>query len=270
MNSGLPQHLWTWLEARWRWAGRKLAWVPTYAEGIALFFGAIAAALALAHSSHFPKEEWWSDGHPLPVIQVGVFVLWLFIQLGIVIAGAKSQRNRKLEDACREVAALIDDQCPALPLRDVGVRIWIVSGPPWARYLRRGASFLLSGQRSQSGIRWVKGKGAVGVAWQRRLNTIIDIEDVRKKAMSQSHYEALPETERLGLSWDEFQRTPAYQAVFACPLYSRVATSGDLPVLGVLAVDLLRPGYFQELKKATEGPAFEGVVGLCEDALTPK
>lgn len=263
-------HIWRGLERTWQWCGRRTAWVRDYAQILAFAFGAAAVVLAAAHSGEFPDAEAWSKGRPLPIAQIGVVAIWVVAQLGILIGDFRSRKNQKLMDACREVAAFIDDQCPTLPLRDVGVRIWIVGGPPWARHLKRGASFLLSGERSQTGIRWVRGKGVVGTAWEKRLNTIGDLATVRATVGTPAEYEVLDVSDRYGISWEEFQRTPSYQAVFAAPLYSRSSTSGDPPVRGVLAIDLLAPGYFDQLEAATEDPGFEGVVGTCENALTPK
>jgi len=267
---GAARKIWSGIERAWLWLGRRVAWVPSYAQVFALGFGGSAAALAAAHSGNFPHESDWAAGELLPVLQIATVAFWGITQFGIVVGGFLSRRNDRLVDACREVAAFVDDRCPELPLREVGVRIWVVAGPPWARHLRRGASFLLAGERARTGIRWVKGKGVVGAAWERRLNTIRDLADLRARANSQAAFESLDDSERLGLSWEEFQRTPSYQAVFACPLYSRVSGSGDPPVRGVLAIDLLASGYFAVLEAATEDSGFEGVVGTCEDALTPK
>jgi hypothetical protein len=267
---GALRQAWTGLEASWQWLGRRTAWLRAYAQVFAFGFGAVAVILAALHSADLPDASAWTAGHALPLVQIGAVAAWLLTQLGILIGDFRSRRSQRLVDACRAVAAFIDDQCPELPLREVGVRIWMVSGPPWARHLRRGGSFLLAGERARTGIRWMKGKGVVGTAWSERLNTIRDLAEIRSRATTRSEYERLDDSEKLGLTWDEFRRAPTYQAVFACPLYSRVSTSGDPPVRGVLAIDLLASGHFEQLEVATEDSGFEGVVGTCEDALTPK
>jgi hypothetical protein len=267
---GAANKPWSGVESAWRWLSRRTIWIRDYAQIIAFVLGGAAVVLAAAHSADFPSAEDWKEGEPLPIAQITAVAGWLLAQLGILVGDFRSRKNEKLVDACREVAAFVDDKCPPLPLRHVGVRIWTIGGPPWARYLKRGPSFLLSGERSQTGIRWVKGKGVVGIAWEKRRNEIQDLAALRAKAPTSEAYEALDEAERLGLGWDEFQQTPNYQAVFATPLYSRVSTSGDPPVRGILAIDLLTAHHFEQLKAATEDPEFEGVVGTCENALTPK
>lgn len=231
-----------------------------------MVFGSVAALLAAGRSADVPKGA-WAGGEPLPYVQVGALALWFVAQLAIVIAGRWARRGTQLEDACREVAAFVDEQCDALPLRYVGVRIWIVAGAPWAKHLRMGARFLLVGERPQTGIRWVKGKGVVGSAWEQRLNVSQDLAVTRGNASTQEEFERLPESERRGLSWGEFQKTPNFQAVLAFPLYSRTQHSGDPEVLGVMAIDVLATGYFDQLKAATNSPEFEGVIGTCEYAI---
>lgn len=118
----------------------------------------------------------------------------------------------RLEDACRDVAAFVDE-----------------------KNLRRAGSFLLIGDRARSGIRWKKGKGVVGLAWAEERVVVKDLEDVRRRARTVEEYAALPEADRLGLSWDEFRKTPRYRAFYAV--------------------------------QATESPGFDGVIGVCESAL---
>lgn len=261
---------WQWLESAWRWLDGRTTWLREYAQIFVFVFGALAVVLAAAHSAEFPNADSWTVDHPLPILQIAAVALWLTFQLGVLVGDMRSRKNEKLVDACREVAAFIDDQCPAISLRYVGVRIWIVGGPPWARYLKRGPSFLLSGERSRTGIRWLKGKGVVGAAWKNRHNEIEDLAALRARVGTKAEFERLDAPVRFGISWDELQRTRNYKAVFASPLYSRASTSGDPPVRGVLAVDLLADGHFEQLKTATEDIGFEGVVGTCENALTAK
>lgn len=259
--------VWGHLEKLREWISRLLAWLGSFADVIALALVAATTGLALAHSADFPSTNAWSAGHLLPPAQISAAVLLVIAQIAVVLRGRRKQRNRELEDACREVAAYIDEQCPPLPLREVGVHIWAVAGLPFFRHLRRSGSFLLLSNRARSGIRWTKGKGAVGVAWQRERRIIKDIEAIRTRATSEGSYAALPEDDRLGLSWEEFAKTPRYQVVCANPLYSRGNSSVKPTVRGVVAIDVTLKGHFEEVRTATESPKFASVVGLCETAL---
>jgi hypothetical protein len=240
---------------------RLAARIAPYLDVWTLVLGGAAVILAAAHSADFPHESDWTDGHVLPIIQIVAIVLWVVSQIAQAVQGRRSRRNVKLEDACRDVAAFIDESCPRLPLSHVGVHIWEV--PMLRGNLRRSASFLLIGNRARSGIHWTKGKGVVGYAWEHKVALTKDLEEVRSRAKSPEQFAALPEDDRLGLSWDEFRSTPRYRAVYARPLYSREGRG----VKGVIAIDLLKNGHFTELESATDSLAFEGVIGVCESAL---
>lgn len=149
-----------------------------------------------------------------------------------------------------------------MQLRNVGVHLWTVAGPPFARYLRRSSTFLLVEERERSGIVWVKRKGVVGTAWDEGVAVTRDIDAIRSKAVSREAYEALDPEDTMNLDWEEFRRTPYYRAVSGIPLYRRAGvTSG---VRGVVAIDFLEPGHFRELEAAVRDPAFAYVVGVCE------
>lgn len=259
--------IWHGVESGREWLSKRFAWLGAWADVVGLVLVAIVGALALAHSAHFPSSMAWSKGHPLPPAQIAAGVLLVMTQIVVVVRARRGRRNTELEDACRHVAGYIDEHCPEVHLREVGVHIWTVAGPPFARYLRRSGSFLLGGQRARSGIRWMKGKGVVGFAWAERMKKIKDIEEIRARARSEEQFDALADEEKLGLTWAEFQQTPNYQTVCANPLYRRDNSSSRPDVRGVLAIDFLGRGHCQELDKATDDPRFASVVGVCESAL---
>ena len=107
----------------------------------------------------------------------------------------------------------------------------------------------------------------MGLAWDKERVVMKDLEAVREKAKSAEQYVQLADGDKLGLTWDEFRKTPRYRAVYARPLFSR---DGRNPVVkGVIAIDLLCEGHFDELAQATDSPGFDGVIGVCESALKP-
>jgi len=260
---------WIRLEALWGLVERRLAFLGSYGDLAALLLGAGASVLALAHSAEFPDRKAWNSDAPLVVAQIAVMALFLVTQSANTILRRRGRRNRRLEDACREVAGLIDEECPELPLRYVGVRIWSVGGPFFARHLRRKASFFLSGDRGQSGIRWTKGKGVLGAAWEQRREVIHDIAAIRDRARDEQGFEALPPEDKMQLSHKEFLSMRQYEVVYASPLYSRAQTSSDPAVRGVIAVDILEAGHFDELRAAVGHPRFASIIGVCESALKP-
>ena len=92
-----------------------------------------------------------------------------------------------------------------------------------------------------------------------------DIDAIRAKASSRPAYAALGVEETMNLTWEEFRRTPYYRAVSAIPLYRRAG--GGSQLRGILAIDFLEPGHFQEMELAVKDPAFASVIGFCESAL---
>lgn len=263
--------MWVWgcVESVWGWIGRRVATVSPYGDVIALIFGALATVAALAHSGEFPHAEDWQKGRPLLLGQIFVTGGLLITQTLNTLGRRRYRRSRDLEAACREVAAYVDEHCPNIPLRYVGVRIWKVGGPPFARYLRRKASFFLTGERAQSGVRWTRGKGVLGRAWEKRKAVIRDIVEIRERVASEADYDELSDDDQMGLTYEEFQQTPFYNVVYAAPLYSRAETSSAPRVRGVIAVDILQIEQFQELRDATEDAKFASVIGVCEAALKP-
>ncbi|MEA2386899.1 MAG: hypothetical protein QOJ22_1073 [Thermoleophilaceae bacterium] len=260
-----------WVRAAWEWLGRRLTKAPEQAEAFALGCAGLVGVFALARSEDFPKADAWAAWQPLQLLHIVAAVAVLVTQVYLFLARRRNGRNRALEDACRQVAAYMDEACPKLPLREIGVHIWVVRGPFFAKHLRRGARFLLLGDRTQSGIRWKKGKGVVGIAWERRGYEIKNLDGLAARASTELAWRQLPDADRLGMTWDEFQATKQYKAIYAAPLFDRRQTSGDPEVRGVVAVDVLRRGRYLDLKRATIGSStFDSIVGVCEAGLTPE
>lgn len=111
----------------------------------------------------------------------------------------------------------------------------------------------------------MKGKGVVGATWEDSRRITRDIDAIRVKASSQAAFEGLAEDETMSLTWEEFQKTPHYSAVSGSPLYRR--TGDGSQIRGVLAIDFLAGGHFDELVSATENPGSAGVIGVCEASL---
>jgi hypothetical protein len=259
--------LWVWdaLARGWRLLTRPFATAMPYADIAVFVYALLAAALAFAHAGDLPSAHAWSRDHFLIYAQFGVLILLGVTQLAVLITERRSRRNKELEDACQLVAAYVDDHCPGVRLRDVGIHIWTTAGPPFARHLRRSGSFLLAGERERSGIVWVKGKGVVGAAWEESRRITRDIDAIRDKAGSRAADEELGPTDTMNLSWEEFRKTPRYNAISGSPLYRR--TGDGSQIRGILAIDFLEGGHFEELTQATESSEFADVVGVCEASI---
>jgi hypothetical protein len=255
---GAGKSAWDRIARLWRALAQPAASAMRWADVAAFVYLLLSGGLALAHSAEWPSTHAWSKGHVLPLAQLAAFALLGLTQLAILISGRRAKRSEGREKACQLVAAYVDEHCPKVQLRHVGVHIWTVAGPPFARYLKRSGNFLLAGER----IVWVKGKGVVGATWQDGRPITRDIDAIREKATSREAYEGLGREDTMSLSWEEFGRTPHYRAISGVPLYRRAGVGST--VCGVVAIDLLEPGHFTELRAAVEDPAFAYVIGVCE------
>jgi hypothetical protein len=250
------------------WQGVKTL-VQRWSKGLRPFavFATIAfAVLTVANAAKLPNKELWERNDLLPWLLIGTGLVTAVRQAVIYQDRRVRRRKSALDDACREVAAHIDSRCPNIALRDVGVHVWRVAGPRFAKRLEREARFLIRDRRP-SAVAWVRGKGVFGLAWEEKAPVIVDLETAfYPLATSQDEFMALPAGNRLGLTWDEVQRTKHYKTIYAAPLFNRSSTKPE--ILGLLAVDLVESGHFQELYDATvENQDFNSILGICEGAL---
>jgi hypothetical protein len=189
---------WLWLHSQGSRARRPATFVAVV--GIGLF-----PLLGAGRIFEIPDKDAWAAGSPLA---------WALIVTGImsVTAGAvnaarlaRSSRSSTLAEACVQLAAYIDEKCPSVALRDVGIHVWRVGGPFFARRLYREQQFLLR-QRQSSHVSFTKGKGLIGRVWERRLPEARDLESDFAAVTSQEAFQKLPADTRLNLSWEEVSR----------------------------------------------------------------
>src|SRR5437867_76866 len=175
-------------------------------RALAISAAAVFAAATVARSGEIPNAAFWKPG---------TAAMWVLLATGAISgisavtnAVRLSRRNRRstLYEACVQLAAYIDDECPGLELKDVGVHVWRVGGPFFARRLRRTQQFLLR-RRQPSHVAFTHGKGVIGMVWASRTNAIRNLELVHARVQAQSDFEALSDDDRLGLAWDEYRRT---------------------------------------------------------------
>lgn len=233
---------------------------------LAVFCMIVFAVLTVANAAKLPKDEWWQRGAVLPWILIGTGLVTAVRQTVVYLDRRRRKRRTALDDGCRQIAAHIDRTCAGIQLRHVGIHVWRVAGPWFARHLERDAKFLIRDRRG-SAVPWTRGKGVFGLAWEAKAPVIVDLEqDLYPLATSQNDFMTLPAEERLGLSWDELQRTRHYKTIYAAPLFNRSSTKPE--ILGLVAVDLSESGHFQELYDATvHNHDFNSILGICEGAL---
>ncbi len=216
---------------------------------------------AIAFAAKFPNGAVWNEGQPLVLALIVTGVITAAYQSFANVDLGRRRRRALLDDACQQMAAYLDDKCSRIPLRSIGVHIWRVRGISRWKHLSRAGQFLLR-RRASSDVVWRRKKGAIGAAWDEKCEILIDLEtELYPLTTTKEATEALPPKERLYLEWDEIKRTSKYKAIYATPLKRR-------RVRGVLAIDVLTPGHFDEFRKATfENQDFNSILGVCQDAL---
>jgi hypothetical protein len=218
----------------------------------------------VAFSLGLPSKEIWESGKPLVVVLIVTGIVTAIYQPIVNLNQRQRKQQGILNDACREVAAHMDDECPELPLRRIGVHIWRVKGLwRWKRLVRAGR-FLIRG-RASSNVIWQPKKGVLGLAWKERAPVIVDLKvALYSKVDSEAAAKQMSPEERLGLSWDEIQRTNAYKAIYATPLFN----GSSRKIRGFLAIDVLEDERFTDLEHAThDNDNFSSILGLCETAI---
>lgn len=247
----------------WRWVKRRVLELIAWFRSLAIVFSITFATGTAARAASIPSTNAWSHDHPLPWIWIGSGLITGTRYVIVDLDRRKRKRKAALDDACREVAAHIDKHCTNLPLRYVGIQIWLIH----RGCLRRASRFLIEDRRPSS-VAWTRGKGVFGVAWQQKAPVIMDLDaDLYQRASTEAEFNALPDEIRLGLAWDEVQRTRRYKVVYAAPLFNR--DERDPKIVGLLSVDCLRSGHYEELCEATfDNHDFNNdILGLCEAAL---
>lgn len=259
--------VYNYLARKWDWLKRQVRRFANLLRPVTILCVAAFTLFTFASAIKLPKQEWWDKDHVLPWIFLGTGVVTAVRQTVVSLDRRQRKRTTALNEACRQIAAHLDDHCPNLRLRQIGIHVWRVAGPSFSQHLKREAKFLIRDRRGSS-VPWTRGKGVFGRAWEERSPVIVDLEtELYPYATSEEEFMALPEKTRLGLSWDELNRTKHYKTIYAAPLFSRA--SADAPkILGLVAVDVSEPDHFDDLYHAlVQNQDFNSILGICEGAL---
>lgn len=237
---------------------RRARWAAILCTGL-------FAVGTLARSAEIPTKEIWARGSISTWLLVGTGLVTAVWQMYVNRDRKRRQQQAALAEACQRIAAHVDEKCPGLGLRDVGVHIWSIGGPASDLRLKRRATFLLR-ERQPSAIVWRKGKGVIGTCWEKKAPLIVDrMAHFAHKASAKQRFCSLPGPERFNLEWDEFERTRHYKAIWAAPLFDRTS---DPQVRGVVSIDVQASGQYEALLQATQGDRdLQAILGICEGAL---
>lgn len=238
---------------------RVMLWVSTVA-------GALFAIGMLSKQLNVPTSLW--EAHSGPMVGV-LFVLGIPAQVGLIWRSFRLDNLLKHDEAldlareyCNLLLVDIYDRCDnAMPATSLGVHAWLVKG--WRnKRLVRVVSFKLH-KTSETGIKWTKGKGAIGACWRDEIESFFDLQDLRFIATKgQDAFNALSDTVRLGLSWEEFQKTRNYVGVYVWPIKDRTGK-----FRGCVSVDCTVEKVSGMIKTAAEKPEAQGLAQMVGDAL---
>ncbi|BBH70681.1 hypothetical protein ACTI_73660 [Actinoplanes sp. OR16] len=207
---------------------------------------ALALTIIAAADLGLPSEEFWKQRQP-----------WLYVCLIIAffVSAASSALNslalRSHAASARAFETEIEAATAATLMRvvrhlkldvdQVGVHVFLASGT-FVRGRWLFARLVLVG-RLRIGAkprmhrpRWSPGKGVVGRAWQNHTYVAEDWETVRERgeSLGREAWSRLPEAERYGMSWTEFQASSGYRLIAARPVFDLVRQDH---VIGCVAID---------------------------------
>jgi len=233
---------------------------------------------SICASLNLPSSSWW----------LGTRHIWLpalVLASTVVAAGAGrlhtlEGRNRQLRELLwRYLGEASDDQLKQLlaPLskqlvkgvsiaaeveeQHIGCGVWRLPrfGEPdelvklWSHR---------SGHHVPSGVRWRRGKGAVGQCWS-HPDTEVVVDTAAFRNLDRSAFESLDPPTRLGLAWDDWRATSRLWSIWARPLKGQ-------ELVGFLSVDCDLPDCATGLSRAAEDPIVrelaDAIRGVIEEA----
>jgi hypothetical protein len=213
-------------------------------RGVAIF-GATAIIL-LQQSSVWPDAPKW-------LIVGAVLVLAVLAAVG-PIATATADRRRKIdadeERKIREIlvqALLRVAETTTVPCDDLGLHAFAIRRPitSYLRlsepYLDRVARVRLATLPVPSQVRWVKGKGVVGLCWSTGREASANLDELQGPyaGCSEAEWALLPESITLNLTFGEFQATSGkYGCAVATPIVDSQGT-----IVGCVSLDGPATGY---------------------------
>lgn len=201
-----------------------------------------------------PSSDFWSDHKALLYLAIGA--LGVTAALAPIIEALLDYVNRFDHAARLALLELLLQTFPPIvdlserPYSTIGLHVYVVRRP-FRRFFtaeqQRIASLELP-PRSESFIRWTRGKGVIGLCWEQpeRGAVALNLTDAKKEheASDRSAWDALAPAKRLGMSFDEFARTLHLGTVIACPvLDSSKASRRSRGYKGCVSVDSTGDSY---------------------------
>lgn len=245
---------------------------------VTALLGLYLAAGNILRAAKVPSEQAWKPWEALFVILI-ICAVWvpfyaLYKAIDARLEALDKQRSelekrrsdaeRDLALLCQQVVGAIADACRTVGVNDLAACVWTcrTNGD-----FHEVAQFYLPYLRRGSGVKWRKGVGVAGWAWETDGDLCSDLRPMleRLDAIGATAFDALPPDERLGLHAADLNATRACTGVCALRLFSK-ASAPEL--LGVFVLDYTGATGFDCVGCRVATRPVSTFLGACEKVLT--
>ncbi|HEX8120737.1 MAG TPA: hypothetical protein VF549_05650 [Solirubrobacteraceae bacterium] len=217
----------------------RRVWVDGAINALAVLSTLFLAVATLLAGQDQPDDTYW-DAWGAPFIlrlaavgYIALFTFWKWLDARLEkeqkkraeASAARLEADANLTAACQTIAALIVGYCAAatppvaVAIDELATQFWVPRVRAGSEVIERVARFVLW-DRPGSGVVWTKGKGIVGHAWANAAPFSLDLRPLRAKlALGEAAFNALPEAERLGMSYADVTKTKLYTGIAVRPLF---------------------------------------------------
>lgn len=231
---------------------RHLApWVSRTARRVVLSIRLLTLAAGIASGVAFSLIEsarWDATADEVFAVGLSMSVTTALVQLISLFYDERAPRKRRRRR--QRATYIVRGLQPAIaratsvPFEDVGVTVWRVQRSIWGAALQQVAQEPSAYHTGPTDIRWTRGKGVIGEAWQRGTSCYADFRLLLKQfpdGLSAEDHKALRRTSIADLRRMDLREFNAifgkYREVLAEPIKSqRERDRGK--VIGVVSIDL--------------------------------
>lgn len=150
---------------------------------------------------------------------------------------SRLQQSRRVSETLKGLLVEVVDKS-GVDWTSLGVHAFLVErryrwfGP---EQLRRIGRERIRSTPPPSRITWTKGKGVIGHCWELGQDVGMRLHPAH---YDRARWEALPEDERMGLSYADYERTRQHRVVIATPILDR-----EDRVIGIVSIDSVEPDF---------------------------
>jgi hypothetical protein len=147
------------------------------------------------------------------------------------------RQNRRVAETLQGLLVEVVDRAD-VDWTSIGVHAFLVERQYWLfgpERLRRIGRERLRSSPPPARITWTKGKGAVGRCWE--LGQDVGME-LHPDHLTEDQWNALPADQRLGMTFDDYERTRHFRVVVATPILDR-----NDRVIGIVSIDSVNSDF---------------------------